>query len=463
MPLMTCLRALSGCLLVALLLCGGAAFAAPVGEVLYVQGAAAAQSPVSGTRILAAGSALEEGDTISTADASFAIIELADGTRTTLRPNTTFKVEKFSAELGSALMRLLKGGLRTVTGAIAKRNPNSYRIETLTATIGVRGTSFDARICADDCAREIRNPPRAVNSPVAARVVSATATLAATAPGQQTRTLEIGAPIYAGDVLETSASGYAVIAFRDEGRITLNAGARMEVRSFKYSANQAQDSSIALKLVKGAVRILTGLIAKRNPDSFRLETRTATIGIRGTGFDVVCDGACADPANPVTASAMPGDGLYVHVWQSQISVTAAGGTLMLNEGDSGVLTNDADTAVILSQVPSFLIDNPAPRPDTVPVDQERLFGEKSAGRASPGLYVGVREGHVQLALGDQLLDLGGGEYGHAGDNGSLSRLQEVPEFLERDPTPLPEQFDSARRRLLDAVPDECVVRWPSAQ
>jgi hypothetical protein len=49
-------------------------------------------------------------------------------------------------------LRLLKGGLRTVTGLIGRRgNQNAYRIGTSTATIGIRGSSGDTLDCTLGC------------------------------------------------------------------------------------------------------------------------------------------------------------------------------------------------------------------------------------------------------------------------------------------------------------------------
>lgn len=37
------------------------------------------------------------------------------------------------------------------------------------------------------------------------------------------------------------------------------------------------------------MRMVTGLIGKKNPDAIRVDTQTATIGIRGTDFIVTAD------------------------------------------------------------------------------------------------------------------------------------------------------------------------------
>ena len=49
-------------------------------------------------------------------------------------------------------MRLLKGGLRTVTGLIGKRGDQDvYKIGTSTATIGIRGSTGESHHCESNC------------------------------------------------------------------------------------------------------------------------------------------------------------------------------------------------------------------------------------------------------------------------------------------------------------------------
>ncbi|MCW5603880.1 MAG: FecR domain-containing protein, partial [Burkholderiales bacterium] len=97
------------------------------------------------------------GDTLTTQRDSYAQINLTDGSSMTMRPNTTLKLETYSFTEGrpqddGAFLRLLKGGLRTVTGLIGKRgNQDAYKIGTSTATIGIRGSSGDTVNCVPDC------------------------------------------------------------------------------------------------------------------------------------------------------------------------------------------------------------------------------------------------------------------------------------------------------------------------
>src|SRR5690606_28908415 len=44
------------------------------------------------------------------------------------------------------VFRLVKGALRTVTGFIGRSNRDAYKVNTATATIGIRGTEYTARL-----------------------------------------------------------------------------------------------------------------------------------------------------------------------------------------------------------------------------------------------------------------------------------------------------------------------------
>lgn len=102
------------------------------------------------TRKLERRSKVFEGDTIITTS-SAAQIRFTDGSLTSLRPGTSFKVEAFNwngAEDGSekSFFSLIKGGLRTITGAIGKKNKDNYKMKTPVATIGIRGTVYELLI-----------------------------------------------------------------------------------------------------------------------------------------------------------------------------------------------------------------------------------------------------------------------------------------------------------------------------
>jgi len=156
---------LVGGMAMAVLLAGpaGPAFAAgaetanSAGTVTHLSGTLSVMRPDGTARILSRQSAVGAGDTLSTQRDSYAQINFTDGSTMTLRPNSQMKVEDYRftndrPQEDSSFFRLIKGGLRTVTGLIGKRgNQDAYRIGTSTATIGIRGTSGDTLECSQGC------------------------------------------------------------------------------------------------------------------------------------------------------------------------------------------------------------------------------------------------------------------------------------------------------------------------
>ena len=145
----TSLNFLSATLAAALL--AGAAHA-NTGSVSQLSGTLSVRKADGSVRILSQKSEIASGDTLSTERDTYAQIKFTDGGQITLKPSTSVKIEdfKFSEEKpqeDSFLFSLVKGGLRAVTGIVGKRSRDNYRMNTATATIGIRGTTFTA----DDC------------------------------------------------------------------------------------------------------------------------------------------------------------------------------------------------------------------------------------------------------------------------------------------------------------------------
>jgi hypothetical protein len=130
---------------------------AKAGQVKHLSGTLTVQRADGTVRILSQKSDVQQGDTLTTQKDSYAQLAFPDGSSMTMRPNSKMKIEgyKFSQENpneDNAFFRLLKGGLRTVTGLIGKRgNQDAYKIGTTTATIGIRGSAGDTLDCTSGC------------------------------------------------------------------------------------------------------------------------------------------------------------------------------------------------------------------------------------------------------------------------------------------------------------------------
>jgi hypothetical protein len=131
----------------------GSAVAAPAARVEFTIGSVTVTSADGRSRAAAKGLELESGDRIVTASGR-AQLRFTDGAYVSLQPNTDFSIREYQytgktdgSERG--IFGLVRGALRTVTGAIGRVNRGAYRIQTPTATIGIRGTGGLIQILPD--------------------------------------------------------------------------------------------------------------------------------------------------------------------------------------------------------------------------------------------------------------------------------------------------------------------------
>ena len=422
--------ALGACLVVAAF----GAVAQTAGEVEFSRGVGFAQSPGQTPRTLGKGLALREGDRLTTSEGASAIIKLEDGTRMTVRPNSEMVLQNYkfreNASDNSMVMQLVRGGFRAVTGLISKNSPNSARVQTNTATIGIRGTDFDARVCTRDCGTEsasVTEAARPNSIQASAKIVTAQGDVNAVDASGQRRRVVAGGSIYPGDVVETGPATNAVLAFRDDTRITLGSATRFRVDNFVYDQKNAGEGRFLVSILRGSVRALTGLIGKANTRNVGFSTLTATIGVRGSGGDIVCTGACAGEEGA------PGTGLTVFAWLDSFVVTPTGQTaLQVLQAGQGLYIPPSGPIQFISNQPN--IDGPRPDGVTVP---PKLFSGDNVSDSEEGLFVFVRDGHIEIATASEILHLGKGEAGFAGVGGDTKRPFTVPKFIDFDKIPLP--------------------------
>jgi hypothetical protein len=413
------------------------AVAQSIGEVEFSRGAAVAQAPGKLPRVMGKGLSLEEGDRLTTADGAMAIVKLQDGTRMTLRPNSELIMQSYrfggaQKEDNSMIMQLLRGGMRAITGLISKGSPDAAKIRTSTATVGIRGTDFDARLCGTDCkaeAAQVHEKPMPNTILASAKLVDAKGALSATDGQGKKRALEDGAAVYPGEVVQTGSGARVVLVFRDESRLTLGANTQFKVESFVFDQKAPAEGRFLVTLLQGSMRALTGLIGKANNRNVGFTTATATIGIRGTGLDMDCATAAA---------------CSFYTWLGTIEVTPNGESALqvLQAGQGLYVGRDG-----IRPLTAPTLDD-LPRPDTVPVNMQQLFTAGDVPPDGEGLYVFVRDGHIQITTSKEVLDLGRGETGFAGADGRSGRPADIPLFIQFDPVPMPNQSNPTLSTIL---------------
>ena len=90
------------------------------------------------------------------------------------------------------------------------------------------------------------------------------------------------------DRISTGPASAASLVLRDGTALVLGPDSRLDLKQFHFDST-TQDGGLLVSLLRGSLRMVSGLIGKTNPDAVRVDTQTATIGIRGTDFIVTAD------------------------------------------------------------------------------------------------------------------------------------------------------------------------------
>jgi hypothetical protein len=85
------------------------------------------------------------------------------------------------------------------------------------------------------------------------------------------------------DRVVAASQSTAAIVFRDGTLLTLGGGADILVRDYVFEPKTNQ-YAFSLYMAKGSAIYESGKISKVAPDAVKVETPTATVGVRGTRF-----------------------------------------------------------------------------------------------------------------------------------------------------------------------------------
>jgi hypothetical protein len=458
-------------------LLAGSAQAAPedVGDVQFARGSVAANANGS-IRILNQGSDIYLDDNLQTGERSFAVLDFDQGDRMTVRPNSNVTIAS------PIPIKLHKGGIKASNTG---KGDKPLKINVGDITIKTELASFAVSVCNEDCAKAEREQQVKAESlaSVIARVTEVEGSVTAIGNKQDAkpRKLKVGSPIYRLDRLTSEPDSYALLVFRDKGKLTVQQNTVLDIANYHFN-DPAQEDAANYSLVKGGLRVLTGAIGRDNKMAFSVTTPVATMGIRGTGFDLLCQGDCVGDTpnqNQGFEKITIGDaeGLYATVWQTAIYQQNEAGSFDLLEGESSYIANLKAKPVPMPVPPPAMQDNPSPRPDkdddatdgdidTAELDVEpgdedleesTLFATEHVDGTPVGVYVTVYEGDVDLTNGDKTVNIGTKETGYVEieftDDGSISgtsdpiRLEEMISFEVEDGYPLPGDFDAGEAQV----------------
>ena len=124
-------------------------------------------------------------------------------------------------------------------------------------------------------------------------VIASRGEVSALANGES-RELKQGGFVYVDDEILTSARSFAVLQFTDGAKVTVRPGSKLIIETYLYAGNDSDEAT--LNLVSGGLRVITGAMAKTNPENYKVRTPVALMGVRGTEFSIMLcgDEICAE-------------------------------------------------------------------------------------------------------------------------------------------------------------------------
>ena len=206
-------------------------------------------------------------------------------------------------------------------------------------------------------------------TPSAGTVTLVTGHASAATPSGEIRELVKGGSVYSGEVITTSTASFVNVEFSDGGRVLLRPETRFAIERYQFAGGteaaagapgqtqaQVPQENAFFRLLKGGFRAVSGLIGHTRREDYAVQTPVATIGIRGTDYEVrYCNGDCAD----ITPA--PKDGLYAGVQSGGIQIDSPAGSIATAAGGYAFIAAGASPVSLPTRPPALGQNLPDPR------------------------------------------------------------------------------------------------------
>ena len=102
----------------------------------------------------------------------------------------------------------------------------------------------------------------------------------------ETRELKAGDKIYLNETIVAGAGSGTQILLLDQSTFTIGEDSEVVMDTFIFDP-ATNDGKIVASVKQGSLKVISGLISKKNPDSLTVEVPEGTLGSRGTEFQTV--------------------------------------------------------------------------------------------------------------------------------------------------------------------------------
>ena len=191
---------------------------------------------------------------------------------------------------------------------------------------------------------------------IAGRIIMARGDVKAVNSEGSIRQLKRRDSIYSHEIIKTGKASKVQIRFIDNALLALKAESELNIKAYVYSTENEEDNQVLMELVAGGFRTLTGKIGKGNKEAYKVETPVASIGIRGTLYDVQ----------------LAVDKIFAGVWKGGISLDTPQGQFNLGIGsdfDFGEISASGVFTGLLNPPAAFTPQTPASGSDSNTKDE----------------------------------------------------------------------------------------------
>ena len=102
----------------------------------------------------------------------------------------------------------------------------------------------------------------------------------------ETRELKAGDKIYLNETIYAGAGSGTQILLLDQSTFTVGEDSEVVMDTFIFDP-ATNDGKIVASVKQGSLKVISGLISKKNPDSLTVEVPEGTLGSRGTEFQTI--------------------------------------------------------------------------------------------------------------------------------------------------------------------------------
>ena len=153
--------------------------------------------------------------------------------------------------------------------------------------------------------------------------------------------------VFVADTILTKAGGQVMVRLKDKSSLLVRENSQVVIEAFKFE--KKPDDIVSTNVISGAVRAVSGRIAKEKPSNAKFSVGTATVGIRGTDIELAI----------IPEGKQDRAGVYNYVYSGETQMALATGESVIVEKETSGFTPanpkpGEALLVVLRDRPAFL-------------------------------------------------------------------------------------------------------------